>query len=235
MSVVAVSVMSSHFHVLLFAEDAEQLALFMGHVDGNLSKEIGRAHQWPGKLWERRYRGILVSDEEEVQIARLRYLLAAGVKEHLVNRAIEWPGVHSARALTRDHPLRGWWFSRSREYAARQRGENPGRYEYASEETLVLDPLPCWRHLTVREQHRRAKDLIREIEREARAERQVEGLQPVGAEGVMTTILTTALGNSTAHQPTGACAAQRGTAGDVGELRLGGGEISRGVGEAASR
>ena len=187
MSVVAVSVMSSHFHVLLFAEDAEQLALFMGHVDGNLSKEIGRAHQWPGKLWERRYRGILVSDEEEVQIARLRYLLAAGVKEHLVNRAIEWPGVHSARALTRDHPLRGWWFSRSREYAARQRGENPGRYEYASEETLVLDPLPCWRHLTVREQHRRAKDLIREIEREARAERQVEGLQPVGAEGVMTT------------------------------------------------
>ena len=51
----------------------------------------------------------------------------------------------------------------------------------------MLDPLPCWRHLAVKEQRRRAKDLIREIEREARAERHTEGLQPLGAEGVMTT------------------------------------------------
>ncbi len=35
---------------------------------------------------------------------------------------------HSARALTRDHLLRGWWFDRSREYAAWRRGETYGRY-----------------------------------------------------------------------------------------------------------
>ncbi len=59
-----------------------------------------------------------VSNEEENQIGRLRYLLAAGVKEQLLERAIESPGVHSARTLTREDPLRGWWFDRSRELAA---------------------------------------------------------------------------------------------------------------------
>ena len=31
----------------------------------SITKELGRLHNWPGKLWARRYRGILVSDEEE--------------------------------------------------------------------------------------------------------------------------------------------------------------------------
>ena len=166
-----ISVLSSHLHLLAYPADAKQLSSFMRHVGGNLSKEIGLLHNWPGKLWARRYRGIRVSDEEEDQVARLRYLLAAGVKEHLVERAIDWPGVHSARALTRDHPLRGWWFDRSREYAARRRGERPGRYEYATEETVILDPLPCWAHLPIEEVRRRVKDLLRDIESEAAAER----------------------------------------------------------------
>ena len=187
MSVIDVSVMSNHLHALVFAEDARQLASFMGHVDTNLSKEIGRLHGWPGTLWDRRYRAILVSDEEEAQVARLKYLLAAGVKEQLVERAIDWPGVHGARALTRDHELRGWWFDRTREFAARRRGERPGRYEYATEETLVLDPLPCWRHLPIAEYRRRVKELIREIEREARVERRAKGRECLGAEAVMET------------------------------------------------
>ena len=119
MSVIDVSVLSSHAHLLLFAEDAQQLASFMGHVQTNLSKELGRLHRWPGRLWDRRYRAILVSDEEEAQVARLKHLLSAGVKEQLVERAIEWPGVNGARALTRDHELRGWWFDRTRGFAAK--------------------------------------------------------------------------------------------------------------------
>ena len=145
-------------------------------------------------MWARRYRGLLVSNEEEDQIARLKYLLAAGVKENLVERAIDWPGVHSARALTRDHPLRGWWFDRSRECAARRRGERPGRYEFATEEAVFLDPLPCWAHLPIEEVRRRVKDLIRDIESEAAAERRkpaAEGRKRVkkalGAERVMDT------------------------------------------------
>ena len=122
-----------------------------------------------------------------MQIARLRYLLGAGVKEGLVERATDWPGVNSARALTRDQPLRGWWFDRSRVYAARLRGECPGRYEYATEETVVLDPLPCWRHLPIEEVRRRVKDVIREMERDATAERRTTGKTVLGVEAIMAT------------------------------------------------
>ena len=135
-------------------------------------------------MLERRYRAIQVSNSEEDQIARL---LAAGVKEQLVEKAIEWPGVHSARALTRDHPLRGWWFDRSKEFAARRRGEIYGRYEYATEETVLLDPLPCWRNLPVEEVRRRVKELLREIEREAAVERRATERPVRGVEAVMAT------------------------------------------------
>ena len=185
MAIVGISVLSSHAHVLAVPDDAEQLAAFMRHVGRNISDEIGRLHDWPGKMQERRYRAIQVSDQEDDQIARLRYLLGAGVKEQLVERAIQWPGVHSARALTRDHPLRGWWFDRSKEFAARRRGERFGRYEYATEETVILEPLPCWRHLPVKEVRRRVKELLREIEREAAAQRRDTGKPVPGAEAVM--------------------------------------------------
>ena len=185
MSIVGISVLSSHMHILAAPRDAKQMADFMRHVGGNISGEIGRLHDWPGTLLSRRYRHIEVSFEEEDQVSRLRYLLAAGVKEQLVERAIDWPGVHSARALTRDHPLRGWWFDRSREYAARRRGERFGRFDYASEITIVLDPLPCWRHLSIEETRRRVQDLVREIEREAAAERRATDTSVLGAEAVM--------------------------------------------------
>ncbi len=105
--------------------------------------------------------------EDVIEDGGVQDLLGAGVKENLVERAVDWPGVHSARALTRDHPLRGWWFDRSREFAARRRNEQYGRYEYATEEEVVLEPLPGWRHLPIPEVRRRVRDLIRDIEREA--------------------------------------------------------------------
>ncbi len=91
-----------------------------------------------------------------------------------------------ARALTCDHPLRGWWFERSREFAARRRRESYGRYEYATEEEVVLEPLPCWRHLPIKEVRRRVKDLIFDIEREATVERRAKKKKSVlGADPVM--------------------------------------------------
>ncbi len=185
MPIVAISVLSTHFHILAAPEDAQQMAKFMKHAAGNISDEIGRLHDWPGSLFVRRYKSIEVSTEEEDQVNRLRYILAAGVKEGLVERAIDWPGVHSARALTRDQPLRGWWFDRSQEYAARRRGENFGRFAYATEYTIKLSPLPCWAHLSTKEHRRRVKDLVCEIERETAAERNASGAKVLGAEFVM--------------------------------------------------
>jgi hypothetical protein len=41
-------------------------------------------------------------------VGRLRYLLAHGVKENLVERAVDWPGVNSVRAILEGKPLVGW-------------------------------------------------------------------------------------------------------------------------------
>ena len=93
---------------------------FMRLVNCSLSKEIGtRLHDWSGAMWDTRYKMVPVADEEEAQIDRLRYQLAAGVKEGLVDKAELWPGVHSAKALMTGEPLVGHWYNRSREYAAR--------------------------------------------------------------------------------------------------------------------
>ena len=179
--------MSNHWHALLQVKDALQLARFMQFVDGNLGKEVGRPelHDWPHGIWSGRYKAILVSDEPEAQIGRLKYHLAHGVKEGLVGRVTEWPGIHFAKAVLEGKPLKGTWFDRSQEYAARNRGEDYGRLQYATEEELILTPLPCWMDLSPEQYQERVADLVEEIEAEARVERERKGLEPLGVEAIL--------------------------------------------------
>jgi putative transposase len=176
---------SSHFHLLLDVDDARQLSQFMCHVNSNLAREIGRLHGWTEKVWSRRYQAIVVSGEDATQIARLKYLLANGCKEGLVARPQDWPGVHVARALVQGEDLTGHWFDRTKEYAARNRGEDFDRLQYAILETLYLSPLPCWKHLPKEVWRRRALDLIQEIEEETAARRSRTGSQPLGAAEIL--------------------------------------------------
>ena len=50
----AVSVMSSHFHLLLMGDDAEKIANFMRYLNSNLAREVGRLVGWPDGIWSRR-------------------------------------------------------------------------------------------------------------------------------------------------------------------------------------
>ncbi len=115
--------MSNHWHALLQVEDALQLARFMQYCNSNLALEVDRLVDWPNGIWSRRYHAILISGEEEAQAGRLKYLLAHGVKESLVGRVTEWPGVHSGKAILEGKPLKGLWFSRTQEYAAHNRAK----------------------------------------------------------------------------------------------------------------
>ena len=180
----AVCAMSSHMHLLLTPADAEQLAGFMGYVKTNISKEVGRLHDWPGPMWEGRYHSVAVTDEEAAQVARLEYLLSQGVKEGLVASPHDWPGLHSATALVRGEPLEGWWFDRTAEYWARQRGETFGKYEHAEQKQLELEPLPCWAHLPPEVYRRRVAEIVERIEGEARDKHEREGTSPAGADAV---------------------------------------------------
>jgi hypothetical protein len=90
-------------------------------------------------------------------VERLRYVLSQGVKENLIEQARHWPGVHSAAALLDGVPLKGHWFDRTREYAARNQHEEFGRLQFVSDESVVLSTLPCWAHLTAAAYRNRVK------------------------------------------------------------------------------
>ena len=75
MTICDIKVMSSHYHALLQPRDAGHLAQFMNHVQTNLSKELGKLHKIKGPKLQS-YRMVPVSDEEEAQVARLRYLIS---------------------------------------------------------------------------------------------------------------------------------------------------------------
>ena len=185
LEIIAFSVLSSHYHLLLRVQDARQLARFMEYFNGNLAREVCRLTGWRDKVWADRYHAILVSDEEAAQIDRLTYILAQGVKENLVARVEEWPGVHSARALLTGEPLEGIWYDRTfaRNLRLRRQSPEPGQVEIP--QTVVLSQLPCWKHLTPEAYRNRVVELIRQIEATAAAERSKTKVEPLGAEKIL--------------------------------------------------
>lgn len=177
----AVVCLSNHYHMLVSPRDAQQLALFMNYVQGNLATEAGDLHDWEGPLWRRRYQAIPVSDEPEAQYERLRYVLAQGCKEGLVERPELWPGVHSVFALRDDEPLRGVWYDRTGLcLAGRRKGESPDLADFATEETLELDPLPCWdrQGLSVEERQVFVAEMVEQIAEAAAIEHRANGSRP---------------------------------------------------------
>ncbi len=174
---------SNHWHGLLITEDQQSLSRFMMHVQANLAKEAGRLVDWQGKVWSREYDGIVVSREPEVQWARLKYILAGGVKEGLVESPLAWPGLHSARALMTGEPIVGYWMNRTKEWAARRRGEDFGVYDYATRYEIPLVPLPCCGHLSAEEYRDEVVKLVVEIQDECAASR--NGRPVAGVEAIL--------------------------------------------------
>jgi hypothetical protein len=171
---------SNHYHMLLNVADAKVLADFMRYVQSNVAREAGRMFEWKEHFWSRRYQSILVSNEEAAQMEVFTYILAHGVKEFLVERVLDWPGVHCAKSLLTGEPLTGVWFNRTQEYAARRRGEDFDRMKYATPETLTFDPLPCWAHLSEERQRQRVADVVAKIDVDAAARIAATGITPPG-------------------------------------------------------
>jgi REP element-mobilizing transposase RayT len=181
----AVACLSNHLHLLLSPESAYAQAAFMRHFNTNLSKEAGRLHDWSGPLLQRRYQSISISDEEEMQIARLRYLLEQGCKENLVAKPADWPGAHCARALVEGKPLDGIWFNRTAEYNARRKGASFRPEDFAVRYQLELAPLPCWKELAPSTIQSYAAEMVGDIEAETRERHRREGTRPLGMLSVL--------------------------------------------------
>ncbi|HEY3566657.1 MAG TPA: transposase [Thermoanaerobaculia bacterium] len=185
MGIAAVSVLSNHFHLLLIADDAQEVSVFMRDLQSKLAREVNRLTGWRGPVFERRYEMTVVTHEEAAQVERLKYVLANGVKENLVERVSQWPGVHSAEALIHGTPLEGHWFDRTRQYAAKNQGEKLRREEYVFAESVVLSPIPCWAHLPADRYRERMRSLVEEVEAEAARARRQSGARVLGVKAIL--------------------------------------------------
>jgi REP element-mobilizing transposase RayT len=185
MAIAAVTVLSNHFHLLLIVDDAKEVSDFMRDLQSKAAREVNRLTGWRGPVFERRYEMTVVTDEEPAQVERLKYVLSNGVKENLMERVSQWPGVHSAEALMHGTPLEGHWFDRTRQYAAKNRGEKLGREEYVFAESLVLSPIPCWAHLPADRYREQIKTLVEEVDAEAARARQRSGAKVLGVKAVL--------------------------------------------------
>ena len=172
---------SNHYHLLCVVHEQQTLTRFMAHFACNLSKEIGRLRGWRGTMWERRYDAIVVSPGAEW--SRLKYSLSHGPKEGLVESPLGWPGIHAARQWVHGEPLQGHWFNRSKEWACRNRGQEYGTYDFATQYSIHFAQLPAFRHLSPEEYQDKIGELIREIEDEG--ERKRDGSPVAGVEKIL--------------------------------------------------
>jgi REP element-mobilizing transposase RayT len=184
--VVMVSVLSNHFHALLIFEDALQQSNFMRDFQSASSREVNRRTGRRGPVFERRFPAAVVTHEERAQAGRLKYLLANGVKENLVEKVLDWPGVNTTAALLQEQTLTGHWIDRTRQHAARNRGEDMSDERFAVEETVVLSPLPCWAHLTPERYREAVRELVEEVESEAALARRWTGARVLGVKAILT-------------------------------------------------
>ena len=190
---IGIVVLSNHIHLLLWVENQWHLSTLMQHFGGNVAREVNRLHDWRGSLWERRYTGIYVTEELAAQIERLSYLLAQGLKEDLVERVEDWPGIHFGRQLLEGRSLMaGKWVDRTKKYRLelQRRGEENEKDrevspdEYTTTLTVELKPLPCLEHLGWGGYVRFVTELIQDAEREAAESRERRGVEVLGAEAI---------------------------------------------------
>ncbi|HTG36176.1 MAG TPA: hypothetical protein VLB76_24920 [Thermoanaerobaculia bacterium] len=96
----------------------------------------------------------------------------------------EWPGVHAAPALLAGTALEGVWVNRTAEYLAKQRGETRGPQDFEEPETLILVPLPCWKHLSSQQYRHQIEIMVQKTENTASAQREKSGKQPLGPDAI---------------------------------------------------
>ncbi|WNG17931.1 transposase [Cystobacter fuscus] len=162
---------SNHFHLLVWARGAA-LAGFMQYLRANLSKKVGKLVDWSGGFWERRYSAEPVLDDTAL-VGRLRYVLAHGVKEGLVDRSAEWPGLTCLPQLLGPARRLFRWFNWTKRWSKRasedMAGEGRFALEWAEPVELEVAPLPCWEGLKEEERQRAVRALVEQVEAEAQS------------------------------------------------------------------
>jgi hypothetical protein len=120
--------------------------------------------------------------DEGALVQRLRYILAHGVKEGLVARCADWPGLTCLPQLLGPSTRTFRWFNWTKRWGQGQGTEEAERFADAWAEPVELEvaPLPCWASLSEAARHRAVRALVEDVEAEASAREQ----PPMGAHAV---------------------------------------------------
>ncbi len=160
----------------------------MHSVQSNLAREVCRLHHWSDRVWSRRYRSICVSEEEEAQIERMRYLFEQGCKENLVLSPRDWPGASCVNTLVSGYRFQqGDWYDRTGLYRARYRGQDLDLDDFTEHVDLPLVSLPCWQRLSREEYAKECLDLVEMIEVDTRTRHENNGTTILGAPAILST------------------------------------------------
>ena len=100
--------------------DEAQLSEFLAYVESKLAREVGRHVSWRDKFWARRFSAEPILDDAAL-LRCLRYIFAQGVKEGLVDRADQWPGLTCIPELVHGIARSFPWFDRSAQHRARKK------------------------------------------------------------------------------------------------------------------
>ncbi|MEM6532163.1 MAG: hypothetical protein AAF654_06040, partial [Myxococcota bacterium] len=191
--VFAFAFMSNHFHLEL--EGGVWIPRFMRYVKGQISLRVKDIVGREGPtLWEGEYAAAHLPSERS-QLRAFRYILSHGVKEGLVERPEQWPGLHCAKQVFCDAPLVGEWFNGTRYAKARykelqkpqserrtlERGDFTERYAALQ----ILERLPALASLDEAAYVNYLSDLHIEIIEEGRAIR--AGKSAIGVDAVRAT------------------------------------------------
>jgi REP element-mobilizing transposase RayT len=161
---------SNHFHLIVRAPQGN-LPRFMQFLTTNVSKKVGWLVGWGGAFWERRYSAVPILDQESL-FGRLRYVLAHGVKERLVRRCVDWPGLSSLPMMLGSPTRSARWFNWTKRWQDRGRvGVDRYSDEWAETEQLTLTPLPGLAARLPAAQRMLCKQAVADIEREAALDR----------------------------------------------------------------
>ena len=178
------TVLSNHMHLILSATDSETISGFMRYINSNIAREVGRLHGWTDAFWSRRYRAIPILGETAL-LRRMRYVLAHGCKEGLVDHPARWPGVHCLGALTEGRALKGHWIDRTAMYHARGTADVIDERGFRIPYEIQLTPPPCWVGRTEPQRQALWGEMADEIAEQYARARGEEGRRVLGARNVL--------------------------------------------------
>jgi REP element-mobilizing transposase RayT len=154
-------VMSNHLHVLVTAKGA-LLSRFMEYFLGNTARKVSKLIGWSGALWQRRFKSVPVLDDSAAE-ERLAYIVSHGVKEGLVRRPEDWPGLSCVEQLKKETSVAYRFFCWTRRWKKGQLRAGGGELwsdTWSESVTLTLSPIPSWREMTPLQRKRRIERLI---------------------------------------------------------------------------